>query len=171
MNKNPIKKIVVIVAVVLVFVLAIRSTNIGDSVNGMISTYFGGTDRVYEYIEATKDISTNVGEVIVSGTEILIPVEVTFLNMEKITFRTLEMIGVNEYEIINSDGEVVTSMKDANVFCSVSDGVANMQFSVEAEKLVAGNSYALRIDCFEGSKKADAPIGLKGGWECTFTIN
>ncbi len=42
---------------------------------------------------------------------------------------------------------------------------------VDAEILVAGDSYTLFIDCFEGSKKADAPIGLKGEWECMFTIN
>ena len=171
MNKNFIKKIVVIVAVVLVFVFVISRTNLGDSVNRIISTYFGGTDTIYEYVEATKDISISAGEVTVSGTEITIPVEVTFLNMEKIKFRTMEMIGVDEYEIINSDGKVVASVKDANINCSVSDGVANMFFCVDAERLVAGDSYTLSIDCFEGSKKADAPIGLKGEWECTFTIN
>lgn len=171
MSKNLMKKVIVILAVVLVVVFVISRTNFGESVRRIISTYFGDTDTIYEYVEATKDISISAGEVSVSGTEILIPVEVTFLNMEKITFRTMEMIGVDEFEIINAEGKVVTSAKDANVSTPVSDGVAKLIFRVEADALVAGDSYTLSIGCFEGTKKADAPIGLKGEWDCTFTIN
>lgn len=171
MIKNFMKKIVGIVAVVLVVVFVISRTSFGDGVNGIISTYFGSNDTIYEYVEATKDIAISAGEVTVSGTDILIPVEVTFLNMEKITFRTMEMIGVDEFEIINSEGKVVTSAKDANVSSSVSDGVAKLIFRVETDALVDGDSYTLSISCFEGAKKADAPIGLKGEWNCMFTIN
>ena len=74
-------------------------------------------------------------------------------------------------EILNVDGKVVVSEEEANVVCSVKDGCVNLSLSVEAEKLVAGETYTLVIESFEGCKKADAPLVVKGEWECTFEVN
>ena len=49
-------------------------------------------------------------------------------------------------------------------------GHAILSLEVEAGKLVAGETYRLRIEQFEGSKKADAPLAVKGEWECIFEV-
>ena len=36
------------------------------------------------------------------------------------------------------------------------------------KELVKGENYTLVIESFEGSKKADAPLEIKGAWECEF---
>lgn len=172
MKKNQIKKTVVAAAVVLVCVLAVGNTTLAGGIKGRFKdiTRFDGAVTGSEYVDATDEVALTTGEVTVSETEIFIPVEITFLNPEAVPFRVIELIEVDAFEILNSDGEVVVCEKDANVVCSANDGHAILSLEVEAGKLVAGETYRLRIEQFEGSKKADAPLAVKGEWECIFEV-
>ena len=172
MNKNQIKKTVAAAAVVLVCVLAVGNTTFADGIKGMFKDIvrFDGAVTGSEYVGATDEVRVTAGEVTVTDTEVYVPVEITFLNLEAAPFKYIEWLEVDAFEILNADGEVAVSEKEANVVCAVKDGCANLSLSVEAGKLVAGESYTLVIESFEGCKKADAPLPVKGEWECTFDV-
>ena len=173
MNKNQIKKTVAAAAVALVCVFAVGSTTFADSIKGMFKDIvrFDGAVTGSEYVNATDEVRITAGEVTVTDTEVYVPVEIAFLNLEAAPFKYIEWVEVDAFEILNADGEVVVSEEEANVVCSVKDGCANLSLSVEAGKLVAGETYTLVIESFEGCKKADAPLVVKGEWECTFEVN
>jgi len=170
--RKHMKKAVAAAAVVLVCALAVGSTTFADSIKGMFKDIvrFDGAVTGSEYVNATDEVRVTAGEVTVAENEIFVPVEITFLNLEAAPFRYIEWVEVDVFEILNADGEVVVSEKDANVVCSVNDGCANLSLSVEAGKLVAGEPYTLVIESFEGCKKADAPLPVKGEWECAFEV-
>ena len=172
MNKNQIKKTVAAAAVALVCVFAVGSTTFADSIKGMFKDIvrFDGAVTGSEYVGATDEVRVTAGEVTVTDTEVYVPVEITFLNPETAPFKYIELVEVDAFEILNTDGEVVVSEEEANVVCSVNNGVANLSLSVEAGKLVAGETYTLVIESFEGCKKADAPLAVKGEWECAFEV-
>lgn len=172
MNKNQIKKTVAAAAVVLVCVLAVGNTTFADGIKGMFKDIvrFDGAVTGSEYVNATDEVRVTAGEVTVSDTEVYVPVEITFLNLEAAPFKYIEWVEVDAFEILNADGKVVVSEKDASVVCSVNEGAANLSLSVEAGKIAVGETYTLIIESFEGCKKADAPLAVKGEWECTFEV-
>jgi len=172
MNKNQIKKTVAAAAVVLVCVLAVGNTTFADSIKGMFKDIkrFDGAVTGSEYVNATDEVRITAGEVTVTDTEVYVPVEITFLKLEAAPFKYIEWVEVDAFEILNADGEVVVSEEEANVVCSVNNGCANLPLSVEAGKLVAGETYTLVIENFDGCKKADAPLAVKGEWECIFEV-
>lgn len=172
MNKNQIKKTVTAAAVALVCVFAVGSTTFADGMKGMFKDIirFDGVVTGSEYLNATDEVGITAGEVTVTDTEVFVPVEITLLNPETAPFKYIEWVEVDAFEILDADGEVVVSEDEANVVCSVNDGAVNLSLSVEAGKLVAGETYTLVIESFEGCKKADAPLAIKGEWECTFEV-
>ena len=172
MNKNQIKKTVAAAAVVLVCLLAVGNTTFADGVKGMFKDIvrFDGAVTGSEYVNATDEVRVTAGEVTVTDTEVYVPVEIAFLNLEAAPFKYIEWVEVDTFEILNADGEVAVSEEEANEVCSVKDGCANLSLSVEAGKLVAGETYTLVIESFEGCKKADAPLPVKGEWECAFKV-
>ena len=172
MNKNQIKKTVAAAAVVLVCVLAVGNTTFADGIKGMFKDIvrFDGAVTGSEYVGATDEVRVTAGEVTVADTEVFVPVEITFLNLEAAPFKYIEWVEMDAFEILNADGEVMVSEKEANVVSSVSEGVVNVSLEVEAGKLVAGETYTLVIESFEGCKKADAPLPVKGEWECAFEV-
>ena len=172
MNKNQIKKTVAAAAVALVCVFAVGSTTFADSIKGMFkdAKRFDGAVTGSEYVNATDEVRVTAGEVTVTDTEVYVFVEIAFLNLEAAPFKYIEWVEVDAFEILSADGEVVVSEEEVNVVCSVKDGCANLSLSVEAGKLVAGETYTLVIESFEGCKKADAPLAVKGEWECAFEV-
>lgn len=172
MNKNQIKKTVAAAAVVLVCVLAVGNTTFADGIKGMFKDIvrFDGAVTGSEYVGATDEVRVTAGEVTVTDTEVYVPVEITFLNLEAAPFKYIEWVEVDAFEILNADGEVAVSEEEAKVVCSVNDGCADLSLRVEAGKLVAGETYTLVIESFEGCKKADAPLPVKGEWECNFEV-
>ena len=172
MNKNQIKKTVAAAAVALVCVFAVGSTTFADGMKGMFKDIirFDGAVTGSEYVNATDEVGITAGEVTVTDTEVFVPVEITLLNPETAPFKYIEWVEVDAFEILDADGEVVVSEDEANVVCSVNDGAVNLSLSVEAGKLVAGETYTLVIESFEGCKKADAPLAVKGEWECNFEV-
>ncbi|MBR5565325.1 MAG: hypothetical protein IKW08_04070 [Roseburia sp.] len=171
-DKKYMKKMVIAAAVMLVCVLAVGNTTMADGIKGMFKDIirFDGAVTGSEYVNATDEVSITTGEVTVSETEVFVPVEITFLNQETAPFNCIEFVEVDAFEILNADSEVVVSEKDANVVCSVDNGRASLSLKVDTDKLATRETYMLVIECFEGLKKADAPLAVKGEWECTFEI-
>lgn len=171
-DKKYMKKMVVAAAVMLVCVLAVGNTTMADGIKGMFKdiTRFDGAATGSEYINATDEVSITTGEVAVSETEVLLPMEIHFLNPQTAPFSEIEWVEIDTFEILNADGEVVISEEDINVVSSVNAGDAKLTLNVDADKLVGNEIYTLVIESFEGCKKADAPLPIKGEWECTFEV-
>jgi len=171
-DKKHMKKIVAAAAVVLVCVLAVGNTTLADGIKGMFKdiTRFDGAVTGSEYVNATDEVTITVEEVTASETEVFVPIEIAFLNAEALPFREIELVEVDAFEILNADDEVVVSENDANVVCSVNAGCANLSLRVEAGKLNVGEIYTLVLESFEGLKKADAPLPVKGEWKCAFEV-
>ena len=171
-DKKYMKKMVAVAAVMLVCVLAVGNTAMADGIKGMFKdiTRFDGAVTGSEYVNATDEVSITTGEVTASETEVFVPVEIIFLNPGTAPFNAIELVEVDAFEILNANGEVVVNEKDANVVCSVNDGYARLSLRVDAGKLNAAETYALVIESFEGLKKADAPLVVKGEWECIFEV-
>ena len=172
MNKNQIKKTVAAAAVALVCVFAVGSTTFADSIKGMFKDIvrFDGAVTGSEYVNATDEVTITAGEVTVADAEVFVPVAITFVNPGTVPFSVIELVELDAFEILDADGDVVVSEKDANAVCSVNGGVANLSLGVEAGKLVAGETYTLVIECFDGCSKADAPLAVKGEWVCAFEV-
>lgn len=172
-DKQYMKKMVAAAAVVmLVCIFAVGNTTMAGGIKGMFKDIirFDGAVTGSEYVNATNEVKITVGEVTVVESEDLIPLEITFLNPGIAPFNSFELVKVDAFEILNPDGEVVVSEEDANVVCSVGNGSASLSLKVDAGKLVAGETYTLAMEYFEGLKKADAPLAVKGKWECIFEM-
>lgn len=103
------------------------------------------------------------------GTKVNLSVELTFLNQNEAPFKYLEFVELDEFEIRDAVGNVVVSAEDADAIHSINNGKVQLQLAVEG-KLEKGESYTLVVECFEGLKKADAPLEIKGDWECEFMV-
>ena len=171
-DKKYMKKMVAAAVVMLVCVLAVGNTAMADGIKGMFKdiTRFDGAVTGSEYVNATDEVSITTGEVTTSETEFFLLVEIIFLNPGTAPFNAIELVEVDTFEILNANGEVVVNEKDANVVCSVNDGYAKLSLRVDAGKFNAVETYTLVIESFEGLKKADAPLAVKGEWECTFEV-
>ena len=171
-DKKYMKKMVAAAAVMLACVFAVGNTAMADGIKGMFKdiTRFDGAVTGSEYVNATDEVSITVGEVTVSETEVFVPVEIIFLNPGTAPFNAIELVEVDTFEILNANGEVVVNEKEANVVCSVNDGCAKLSLRVDAGKLNTAETYIFVIESFEGLKKADAPLAVKGEWECTFEV-
>lgn len=162
---NKIKKMFFTV-VVLMVVFALGNTGAVDNLKGLLN----GIEMDSEYTEVTNKISISTGKITMSETEIFMPIEVIFLKPEDVPFREVEWIEVDGFKILNSKGKEVVDAKEANVSGSINDGVANLVFNIDKEKIVDGETYTVVIERIEGSRKADASWELKGKWSCTFEM-
>ena len=171
-DKKYMKKMIGAAAIVLVCILAVGNTAMADGVKGIFKdiTRFDGTVTGSEYVNATDEVKIIVGEVALVESEVFVPVEITFFNPEKVPFSEIEWVEADSFEILNADGEVVVTEEDANVVSSVNAEAAKLTLSVDSDKLVDNETYTLVIESFEGCKKADAPLTIKGEWECTFKV-
>ena len=85
--------------------------------------------------------------------------------MQEVAYRMFKNIGtVKNVEYFK------TWLTRITMNCSVDNGRASLSLKVDTDKLVTRETYTLVMECFEGLKKADAPLAVKGEWECTFEI-
>lgn len=122
-------------------------------------TNWNGAVTGTSYEQATEEMQVNITEV----TEVL-SVLVTMDYPERAPYRELEELSIHAYEILDANGTVVR--KDGRTEAErVADGQA--VFEIPMEELPEG-VYKLVISSFEGTKKADQPLGIHGEWECEF---
>ena len=93
------------------------------------------------------------------------------LEKEKIPFNSIELVTVKEFIVVDENEEIVASGEDETITGIVNDGKVSLEFPLEKEGFETGKTYYLKMTEFEGSKKADAPLMVKGGWECRFYID
>lgn len=85
-------------------------------------------------------------------------------NMDEKAYGYVEELSTEEITLIDASGNIV--MLDAAA-CAF-DGTTGV-FVIETEVLEAGE-YTVRINGMQGLSKADAPLEIRGSWECTLTV-
>ena len=93
-------------------------------------------------------------------------VTVTMLSPQEPPYSACEQLAVGHYQITDMAGSVLAE-GDGTDACPVSGGQA--EISIELDGLGSGE-YKLRIDQFIAGKKADQPLPISGGWECSFRV-
>ena len=87
-----------------------------------------------------------------------------FVNPDIAPYFTFENFGIEDYEIIDADGNVVVEDEKTELVEIVEGKII---FEIPVSGLGAGN-YKLVVNRFVGSAKADQPLVLSGTWECEF---
>ncbi len=94
-----------------------------------------------------------------------ITVEMAMVYPGQAPYSELEMFGIENYRIVDRDGNVI--MEGATTeMAPIVDGKVSV--SISADNISEGN-YKLIISELVGIKKADQPLVLSGNWECEFT--
>lgn len=94
-----------------------------------------------------------------------ITVRAVFNDPGQFPYRELEKLSVGSGRICGEDGAVIARWTDAGA-AEVTDGVAVLTIPAE---VTAGQRYTLTVDFFVGESKADAPLEIRGPWECEVT--
>lgn len=113
------------------------------------------------YEQATDEIDMKV----VNITDELI-VEVTMLEPDNAPYSFLEMFGMNEYKIVDEDGNTV--MENEPVEMSVMEN-DNVTLKIPLNTISEGK-YTLIVSKLIGSAKAEQPLVISGIWECEFSF-
>lgn len=170
--KNHWKKGAAVAAVMVLCLFTMGNSAVADTVKGFFRDIKGWNGAVTgtEYITAEDEVTIEVKEVTADEKNVFLKVELAFLKKEEIPFCYAEFVSINKYEILDENGTVMIQKENAEETYIINDGTALLTLSVEKEKLVEGNTYVLEVEEFETLKKADAPLHVKGSWECEFKL-
>ena len=111
------------------------------------------------YEQATDEI-----ELAISSVSDELTIEMTMVKPDDVPYSTFEMLGIQNYKIVDTDGEVIVEAV-ASEMADVVDGKVNVNISLDN---VSSGEYKLIISELVGSSKADQPLVLSGTWECGF---
>ena len=108
------------------------------------------------YVNATNEITIRMAE-----NHLL----VTFVDPQKEPFREAEQLGIEAYQILDSQGALV---KEGSVpAAQVVSGQASIPLETEG---LAPGQYLLNITAFVAEKKADQPLTISGCWQASLEI-
>lgn len=108
------------------------------------------------YVNATNEITIRMAE-----NQLL----VTFVDPQKEPFREAEQLGIEAYQILDSQGALV---KEGSVpAAQVVNGQASIPLETEG---LAPGQYLLNITAFVAEKKADQPLTISGCWQASLEI-
>ncbi len=113
------------------------------------------TGTVYEQAAEEIGVTAAPGE---SG----VTVRAAFTNPGQLPYRELEKLSIGSGKLQGEDGTVIARWTDAGT-AEVTDGGAVLTIPAE---VAAGQRYTLTVDSFVGESKADAPLEIRGPWEC-----
>lgn len=113
------------------------------------------------YEQATDEIDMKVANI----TDELI-VEFTMLEPDTAPYSFLEMFGINEYKIVDEDGNTV--IENESIEMSVLEN-NNVTVKIPLNTISEGK-YTLVVSKLIGSAKAEQPLVISGTWECEFTF-
>lgn len=195
MNKHIRKVAGVAAALVLsISLIAVNNPTLANSIKGFFKdiTNWNGAITGTEYEQATEEIGISTSNLIVESNKILLPIEVTFKNINEAPFNDIEALTIGKLKINDSSGSEINyeiiqieaiskedysfEIEDENNLLTEieSQDSSNRRFKanlvINKDELSSGDKYTLIIKSFYGHKKADAPIEIKGNWELDFTV-
>lgn len=112
------------------------------------------------YEQATDEINLSVTLV---SNELTVNAEMVNPNIAP--YNVFQSLGINNYKILDSDGNTVVEDAATEV-TEIVEGKAT--FVIPVSDIASGN-YTLVVNEFVGSAKAEQPLVLHGTWECKFT--
>lgn len=113
-----------------------------------------------QYKQATDEIELSIVNVSDS-----IELEAIMLKPEAAPYGYIELLGIDSYEIVDVDGNVVADGKTEEM-AQITDGKVNLSISLDN---ISSGEYRLVVSAFVGSSKAEQPLVMSGVWECDFT--
>ncbi len=113
-----------------------------------------------QYEQATHEITVNI-----TADEKDITIDVTMVNPYTAPYNELETLGLGNYKIIDTAGNVVIEGESTEA-TDVINGEATIKISLSNP--VYGE-YKLIVDSFIGYKKAEQPLRISGNWTCLFS--
>lgn len=113
------------------------------------------------YEQATDEIQVSIAN---TDTKAGVEVLVTLVKPEMAPYRELDMIGIENYQIIDAAGNVVAE-GGMEEYVEMADSFV---MTIPTENIEEG-AYKLVITAFTGAAKANQPLSIYGEWECEFT--
>ena len=111
------------------------------------------------YEQATDEIQLSV---IGESDKLIVTAE--FVNRDIAPYFTFEKFGIENYELVDANGNVV--VEDAKTeLVEIVEGKTTFEFPVSG---LGGGNFKLVVSSFVGSAKADQPLVMSGNWECEF---
>lgn len=124
-----------------------------------------------EYEHASNEVTVDVSMAVMENGKLVLPVEITFLDMDAAPFRIVEEVALGDYQIIDASGkEVFAASGQQGVSGVMRNGKAVCKQPLGMEGLSEGEEYTLAVRSVYGICKAEQPLQLKGHWECRFVI-
>ena len=111
------------------------------------------------YEQATDEIQLSV---IGESDKLIVTAE--FVNWDIAPYNAFESFGIEKFEIVDSDGNVVVKDEKTELV-EIVDGKTTFEIPISE---LGGGTYKLVVSSFVGSKKADQPLVLSGNWVCEF---
>lgn len=111
------------------------------------------------YEQATDEILLSV---IGESDKLIVTAE--FVNRDIAPYNAFESFGIEKFEIVDKDGNVVVKDEKTELV-EIVDG--KITFEIPISEL-GGGTYKLVVSSFVGSKKAEQPLVLSGNWVCEF---
>jgi len=111
------------------------------------------------YEQATDEIQLSV---IGESDKLIVTAE--FVNRDIAPYFTFENFGIENYELVDANGNVV--VEDAKTeLVEIVEGKTTFEIPVSG---LGGGNFKLVVSSFVGSAKADQPLVMSGNWECEF---
>ncbi len=165
------KTLLVAAGLVLCMVTAIV-TPMANSVKGFFKdiTRIGGAITGTAYVNATSDIEMTALETNAENGKMILPLDITFKNKTEAPFPYIQEIAITDYQILNSSNKKILHCKNTleeSAKGTVIDGKVSVNIPID-EMLNKEETYIIQIETMYGLSKADAPLEIKGHWECAF---
>ncbi len=169
-------KITAAASVLLCTVLYLQVPAIGDSLHGFYQDavrWWDGAVVGTEYKNAAQEIKIKASAAVFQEGKLVLPVEITFLEMEQMPYRYLAggEAALGDYQILDASGtEVYAAHGRQEAAGILEDKKAVLMQPVDADTLLKGEVYRLVVTSVYGIQKAEQPLKMQGYWECEFTV-
>ena len=172
---NRMGRLAATAAVLAICFCVLNNTSMATGVKGFFKdvTRFDGAVVGTEYVQATEEIDVCIVTAAREQEKLLLSMEITFLNEAELPFRDIEELNLGKVQIVDKAGEKMVEITEEHIksaIGTVSNGKAVINILVTEGEFHSGEEYTLVINSVYGSKKADAPLEMKGNWECAFQV-
>ena len=182
MNKY-IKRIVGVAAALVVAIGLMATSNTNTTLANSIKGFFkditnkNGAVTGTMYDQATEEIDVQISKTIIKENEISVQVDVTFKEINKAPYNSIDVLTLGDFKIIDSSGNEINfdiNNEEKLLVELNNENESRRSFSgnliIKKDNLKPTEKYTLIINSFYGHKKADAPIEIKGNWKVDLSL-
>lgn len=154
--------------------MATSNSTFANSIQGFFKDITNSQGAVIgtKYEQSTEEIDIKISHLINKSNKVELPIEITFKNVDKAPFNSIEKLTLGKFEILDNLGNTINCEGIQNELTL--ENLNNKKFSgsitINKDILNKDEKYTLVISSFYGDKKADAPIKLSGNWKVDFLV-